>query len=1188
MTKHVDISFLFLANKYAEKNPNPTDENYSWTSDLGQRKKLIALMSRLTGGAVKGRVVHDWTTMGSKSTTQTGSDAVDEWVDRHDTFLILDRNAAVQDLGAFITDVKTSIADDNLVIVVNKRGTTNTVYPVGEASQSIEEGHAQDVAGSMALGGGSGEAIGTGWGNLVKNLYWKSMLAVTNPAFPTAPLSDRSRAGRGFWDNTLSSLFGLIGFIPAAMHISEDKSMVEQTIHTMIALGGRPRIARSRAFWHKIRESYSYLEWFSAFPRWSGGWVQLANDPMLQKIQDEGPQSIYAKDFSDNSGRFFYTAPHGLLFSFFVPIAIIYGFFPFVGVNVVFALLGTMFNQVLTFNGLLAYMEAHGFHQKFAIPAAVLAGIVTGNPAITLIAYMLGGFVVGLFRWLKNRPRDFFLFATQQAVHFWGQMERQTLRFNVSGIPEGSETSVEMRAPMHQKYTALINLKVVWRTSFALFGLILQALTVLNMLNMLMLLPSLLFALGLFLGPFVMKTPEGQNAGYVKQMVTTAAAWAAGLGIYEAAWCVLAPGGPILVSLSWLLKALPFLTMAAWIWLIFPLHQVKKKDQAIIDNVLGTEGMKSPDPDSTDAKDKAALKIVANIKNFNAMITAEQFRDKLAPAEQDLLTRVQALDPTLTLNEYVRLNQALWKIFAIQDKPLDEILPPAAGYVSEDGFNKAFGWSGRRIFKILMKQGYFEENSGFDGYVEPLIGSMESKIWNNFPAQAEKIVVILQAAYQAGLVEGRKNAQGIANIRKALAAYQHQQRVWVHEGIYSWIPVVHVAQRIEKYGDRLKQESRLKALRLYDTFWRHLTIAVLVGFVFALVSMPGMLTLETISGMLSVPWKDLLLGMAMTVGFFVVSGWLYRITSSITNFFVEARYVSLRREFKKFEKEKNLVFTEDGNMSDEIIGKAEKLAKIRALFADVYIFLMQKAAGYANQRTDTLEDLLYSSGKHHGFMGMVWASVLRDIKHAQHVDVWVDYAVDSLNHKNDSRNFDKAFNKLFRNFVLADEAKRDFMKTLIKANAAVMNYKSIIANWDKKKALNASQQGIKEALAEAEAVVTRMSSDVEKWMNKDVRQAYVKIYGNDAVKVNTFFVEELKRQYSLWEKIQKKNTGKKETKKDTARATAQHQGRPVTHPPGSHAVRWMTWILIAFMSLAVGIAKRPASQRVEHGHAKVV
>ena len=221
------------------------------------------------------------------------------------TILVLDRNATVNDLDSLMNDLARAMTDPGVIIVIPGRGTTNTLTPLGQASQLVEEGHRSFAKGLMAWMGGTGsEAIGTGWGNILAVFYGRVQRAMVDTNTPKRPLTSRIRRGSSFGVR----LEGLIGFSPHAVGISEDTWSVSQTAHNAIALGHRVKFLLSQTMWHKIRETWSHAEWLSAFPRWSGGFVQMMHDPIMQQINDFGPLSIFAKEVRANSGRYFLTA----------------------------------------------------------------------------------------------------------------------------------------------------------------------------------------------------------------------------------------------------------------------------------------------------------------------------------------------------------------------------------------------------------------------------------------------------------------------------------------------------------------------------------------------------------------------------------------------------------------------------------------------------------------------------------------------------------------------------------------------------------------------------------------------------------------------------------------------------------------------------------------------------------------
>src|SRR6267143_4527302 len=210
------------------------------------------------------------------------------------------------------------------------------------------------------------------------------------------PLTRPTRRGAPFGDRWE----GLIGFGPHAVGISEDISGVTQAAHSAIALGHRVKFHRSRTLWHKIRECWSHAEWLSAFPRWSGGYLQMMLDPIMQQINDAGPLSVFAKEIRANGGRFFLSAPSALFSILLMPLAIIWDVSPFVQILILLWNLGLIMNQVLTALGLVACLESTGFNRGAALVGttggAVLAAMVPGLVAfglpLVVLSSLAGGF----------------------------------------------------------------------------------------------------------------------------------------------------------------------------------------------------------------------------------------------------------------------------------------------------------------------------------------------------------------------------------------------------------------------------------------------------------------------------------------------------------------------------------------------------------------------------------------------------------------------------------------------------------------------------------------------------------------------------------------------------------------------------------------------------------------------------
>ncbi|MCR4338069.1 MAG: hypothetical protein NUV91_09730, partial [Candidatus Omnitrophica bacterium] len=409
-------------------NDNPSEE-------------LVRMNGETLQGVGTAYVIHNTTGFGFKSAGMTGMDLIPEETLNLRTMIVIDRGATVLDVEGFVEDVREHETDNNMVITVTNRGTSNTFMPLGQASQLVEEGHGSYLAGVMSLlGGDSGEAVGTGWGNILNSVYGDSLrILLRDLDYPIVPLTSRLQRlmlwEKGIRYTLMSTWYGLIGFNPHASFISEDIAAVQQLSHTQIAMGRNPRFAAGKTFWTKFREAYSHKEWMAAYPRWSGGSIQAGNDYLTQQLEDYGPRSFAAKEVRRNGGRFFWSARFGFFNIFMGIIAVVLNLSPFAGILVAFWAIGAVFNQVLTLHGLVAYMRGKGFNHLTALIGLVAGFFLTGNVLWAVLAGNLGGFIVAAGAWLAGRVRDMHLFPPQLVIHTFAQepFMTQFLRFVLSG-----------------------------------------------------------------------------------------------------------------------------------------------------------------------------------------------------------------------------------------------------------------------------------------------------------------------------------------------------------------------------------------------------------------------------------------------------------------------------------------------------------------------------------------------------------------------------------------------------------------------------------------------------------------------------------------------------------------------------------------------------------------------------------
>jgi hypothetical protein len=550
-----DTVFYLMQNKYdnaANNRPSQTDYNQG---ELAHRNKLARLLCAVAPGA-RAWCVQDWTPFGFKAGGLAGMDLVYDETLRLTTLLLLDRNATVHDLDALMLDLREAVRDPNLVIVVPGRGTTNTLTPIGQSSQLVEEGHRSFLRGLMTfLGGTASEAVGTGWGNILACYYGRVQRALLSTQGRKMPLTSRMKRGTSFADRTE----GLIGFGPHAVGISEDIWAVVQGMNTALGLGYRPRFSVSRAIWHKIRETWSHAEWLASFPRWAGGYFQMLHDPLMQRIYDFGPQPVFAREIRSHSGRHFLSAPLALLNILLMPLAIIFDVSPFVQTLVILWNCGFILNQILTVHALDMYLESSGFYRAPAlIGAGVMAAVSWLTPAsrpfapgLVLAGFLTGGLFVGISRWLSTRLRDLLLFGPQLVLQTLSQTVRLSLEFIVSGTSaeDAKNVNVAFRAwvgPREDRplevFPNFLNLRtVIWIIGVISTILCLFALTNLDMLNVLLLLPSLLFSISMIAGPFLMSPSPGKDMGGWKILPRAAGWFAAALFYVVVSICIAQP-----------------------------------------------------------------------------------------------------------------------------------------------------------------------------------------------------------------------------------------------------------------------------------------------------------------------------------------------------------------------------------------------------------------------------------------------------------------------------------------------------------------------------------------------------------------------------------------------------------------------------------------------------------------------
>ncbi|MFA4990239.1 MAG: L-fucokinase, partial [Candidatus Omnitrophota bacterium] len=479
--------FMLTDNKFTDHHSDKdepaktTDGSIATFWGFNQDEKMLRLFAYLSGGQGYFTYIHTNFTM--KSETMNGVFATPGVLSRIRNMLILDRNANVLNLDKFIEDVKRMISNSALVVNVSHRGTTNTQMPVGDASRLVEEGHGNSML-------GLNDKIGTGWGNMMAVYYSEVMDALASSEYPAIPLTREAQKVR---TDANWRYYGLVGFTPNAIGISEDFWAVLQQTHNAIGLGHTPQFAMSYAFWHKLRESYSTTEWTSAAPRWSGGLNQTTGSYIQQNINELGPESIFEREARRNVGRFYITSPLALFTLFSLIIAILFDWSPFTGVNVLYLIVGVLFNQVLTLHGLGATVRASGL-------------------------------IVGLARWFENRLRDVQLFATRsvfEAIAFVTSYFGLSFKFEVSGGGGAYNSKTKLADNIWKDIKNPRQWKILSLTTVFIIGIALTFLNIvclavgLDVSNVVMLFLTLYFGASIVTGSFTLDNKAyGRTSGF--------------------------------------------------------------------------------------------------------------------------------------------------------------------------------------------------------------------------------------------------------------------------------------------------------------------------------------------------------------------------------------------------------------------------------------------------------------------------------------------------------------------------------------------------------------------------------------------------------------------------------------------------------------------------------------------------
>ncbi|OQX85355.1 MAG: hypothetical protein B6D55_07550, partial [Candidatus Omnitrophica bacterium 4484_70.2] len=319
--------------------------------DLNKYETFAKLIYRLSEGKIKFYYTYQHDLFSSKATSMLGVNLITQRLEaiEHTHLHVLDRQAEFLDVEARVKDFLRIMSNPKIANLDAYRTTSNTLMPIGlRFGFYIEHAHGE-------VKHGLPQEVCTGWGSCCVN-RWKEALIAYGKGKSTVPFENLEGNITGIWP------FGLTPIEP-----SEDTANLYRQVHNMIALGKVPiEYAVSEALGRKQRESFWKSAGLSAHPRWAGGLLKMHYDPVYQMTHIFGPQALIERIVLLNDNNFYYVTPFAFLNTVLLIVFTLLDILPFTGVIIVLWIFGTLFNQVLCLNGLLANLRARGKLYGFA------------------------------------------------------------------------------------------------------------------------------------------------------------------------------------------------------------------------------------------------------------------------------------------------------------------------------------------------------------------------------------------------------------------------------------------------------------------------------------------------------------------------------------------------------------------------------------------------------------------------------------------------------------------------------------------------------------------------------------------------------------------------------------------------------------------------------------------------------
>ncbi len=473
---HDKVRYYLQSNRYRHGSAGglddtPLDDLLTYPGsriELQQRAAVLEFVKATT--EIEGEVTHVDTFDANKAAAQNGNLGTFQdagW------FLILDRNSQSFTLEDVANDIETIRRQPQLAVILPDRTASNVVFPAGEIANQSEIGASSFMRSLIHhWGGRQGEAVGFGWGSLVANSARALGPAYAHRDYPYRYCNHGLRT-------YLQKYFGGIRGFMNLPHISEDYAQAIISYESQKCLGRQPSMSVSSAIYHKLREHSQIPEFFAARPRWAGGGDpgQKGRDPLLQRICELGNDSVFVRELRHNRGSYYGLLPLALLSVLLLPLLVANGLTPFANVALLF-IVGLVANQVHTISG--------------------LAALITHR-----------GPLVGLLSWLWRRPRELMLFAPIMFIECCGVLVSawKRRRFGFTFQASGQQNMEDCR----RNLTDSISVPVLLMMVVGAFAIAANAWAVsdLDLENVVMLYPSILFALGLFIGCAIFQRLDG-------------------------------------------------------------------------------------------------------------------------------------------------------------------------------------------------------------------------------------------------------------------------------------------------------------------------------------------------------------------------------------------------------------------------------------------------------------------------------------------------------------------------------------------------------------------------------------------------------------------------------------------------------------------------------------------------------